>query len=189
MSTKAQMSNVFLAERRYFLNPSNTKYISICLAHEFKFQPSIVISGYKHDCVLFSQTEWVNFLSHKSVIDSFMGGLYQPTIRDKTFQLEFMQLPCMSALKIIKGETHIILGANSIASIWAMLPLINYHLETLKKEEFTNTLEILKLGVDFENPIESGLKIMEPIKNINKTTYGIALELLYRYSGLFNGQL
>uniref|UniRef100_A0A6P7HGY5 Uncharacterized protein LOC114348594 n=1 Tax=Diabrotica virgifera virgifera TaxID=50390 RepID=A0A6P7HGY5_DIAVI len=167
----ATYRNVVLGERRFYLNPSNSKFVSVCLAHELNFEPVVVISGNKQDRVLFSEPEWLNFLSHKSVIDSFMAGNPQQSINDGKVQLEFMHLPHMSVVKVTNGESQIILGANSIVSLWTTLPIVNYLLETLKKENFISSLKILKTGVDSNNPIESGLQIMEPIKNINKTTY------------------
>uniref|UniRef100_A0A6P7G1Z4 Uncharacterized protein LOC114336799 isoform X1 n=1 Tax=Diabrotica virgifera virgifera TaxID=50390 RepID=A0A6P7G1Z4_DIAVI len=184
---ESKLKNVFLGEHRYYLNNSNTKYVSISLSVDHNYMPVIAISGCKNDCVVFNEKQWCEFLSFKQNIDIFLnnGPPHDDPIDATQFNIEFKEFQQSRALKICTGDSCVFLGAKSVESLWRYIPIIQGRLEILKKQEFTNSLKILQAGVRGVVDISSSaMQVLEPIKHINSEMYSIFLEIVYKFPEL-----
>lgn len=106
------------------------------------------------------------------------------------FTLEFKQLPYSKVVRIYNEAPGVSLAPATIATMWNITPIIQNAVDVLKKQQFTSCVKIIQLGVndikDSKDVIKTALNILEPIRNINSETYGIALELIYKHPELLN---
>lgn len=178
--------DIFVGERRFYLNLSKSKFVSVSLSVELNYAPSVMVSGNNNYCVVFTEKEWNDLLSYKQTIDNFIssGDPLEPIDAGK-FSIEFKTLPYTKVVKIVTSDSSVYLGPNSISTLWVILPIIQNRLDVLRSQQFNNCLKILQMGVkDCDDVTTNALNIMKPIKDINSETYGIALELIYKYPEL-----
>lgn len=182
--------DILLGEKRFYLNCSKTKYVTVSLSYDLNFTPCITISGNRNNIVMFSEKEWEEFLTQKEVIDNFMevGENCEPIDIGK-FWMEFDKFQECKVIKIMTGYATVWLGQPSIAELWRILPLVKHTLETLKSQQFASCFKLIELGVkNSEDVINTALNIIEPIKVINPMTYAIALEIIYKHPEILKNE-
>lgn len=146
-STKSK-NEVVIGERRYSLNKSNSKYVSIGLLYDYNFAPCIKLMSSKNDGIIFSEDEWKDFLSYQGIMTNYLysNGSTDP-IHAGNFTIHFEQISSARVLKITKAASYIFLGYESVCKLWELLPLLKFRTSMLKQQQFISYLKVLQKGL------------------------------------------
>lgn len=133
----------------FTLNKSKSKFVNIALANELGFQPCIQIEGVKNDCVSFSETEWAEFLKYSGIITNYFYSSQVPAIiNGTTFTVSFEKFKDIKVIRIEdRRGNYVYLGEESICQLLMLLPLIEYRVEILKKQQFQSYFNAQLMGV------------------------------------------
>lgn len=174
--------NVFVGERRFWLNQAKTKYVSICLSTQLNNSPCVIISGTRNNTVVLSEKEWCDLLSYKKIItNSIITPEIASTIDLGSFAVEFKVLPHSNIVRIFTGDSSVRLGSISLFHLWKIVPLIQFRIEFLKQQPFSDILQILRGGTQDEL---INISALETLKEINPEVYTLGLEVIYNYPEL-----
>lgn len=183
---------VTLGERRFYLNNSRSKFVGVSLSQDFGFTPCIQISGDKNNQVVFTETEWEEFLTHQGIITNyFYSDDNLDAIDVGKFFLEFKQLPYCKTIKISRQNSSVYLAHDSICTLWELLPLISYRINMLKNQQFTTYFKILKNGLRNMDGdiINNAWNLLSPENNPNNENLSTILEFLSTYPHLFKKEI
>lgn len=180
--------SIILGERRFNLNKSKCKFVSVGLAYDLGYEPCIKLSGNKSNQVVFNENEWNNFLTYQAII---MNYLYSndktETINAGTFSIQFEQFSNIRVVKILKDNCYIFLGYETVCNLWELLPLVKYTVNTLKNQQFANYFGILQKGLQKQNGnvIMNALNILRPQENPNSSNISMVMEFIHIYPEIF----
>uniref|UniRef100_A0A6P7G3F6 Uncharacterized protein LOC114337305 n=1 Tax=Diabrotica virgifera virgifera TaxID=50390 RepID=A0A6P7G3F6_DIAVI len=185
MNTSEVQKDVFLCERRFFLNPRKSKYVSICISCQLNYTPCVIISGNKNDMLVFSEKDWNDFVSNKEIINSLLVTSDSTDLIDiGRFCVEVKQLPHTSVVRMYTGDSSVRLSFKSVSKLWHLIPIIQYRLELLKHQGFSVVIILLRAGTKGNEIIETSLSLLETIKRLNPEMYTFGLEVIYNYPEL-----
>jgi hypothetical protein len=182
---------VVIGERKFHLNKSRTKFLSIGLAHDFNYEPFVKLSGNKCDVILFNREEWKYFLTYQGIVTNyFCSNDLMDSIETENFRVDFEQVQNSRVVKISKNNSYIYLGYETICNLWERTPLIEYRLDILERLQFTNYFKIVQKGLQTYagNIFDNALNLLQPSKNRNSENVSMIMELIYLYPKIFEAE-
>lgn len=191
MSEEIRNDTVIIGERKYNLNKSKSKFVSVGLAYNFGFTPSIQLSGNKNNQIVFDESEWNHLLSYQGIITSYLySNDKTEAINAGKFSLQFEQFSNIRVIKILKDNRYIYLGYETVCKLWELLPLVKYRIEMLKRQQFANYFKILQKGLQNQvgNVFVNALNILRPQENPNSENVSIVMELIHMYPEVFEDE-
>lgn len=179
---------VTLGERRFYLNNSKSKFVSVGLSYTCGFIPCIKISGNKGDSVEFDEKEWEHFLTYQGIICNYLytnEGL-EPVDAEK-FTLEFKRLPYATVVKITKDNSSVYLTYDTVCTLWHLLPLINYRIQMLKNQHFFSYFKVLQKGLQnmSGDVLNNAVNLISFKENPNSENISMVMEFLYLHPEAF----
>jgi hypothetical protein len=181
-------SDVVIGERRFYLNKSKSKCVSVALNYHLNFEPSITISGNKHNSVVFTEQEFKKFLEYQGIIThSLYQGEEQSNVDCESFTLQFPRLYDCVLLKIVKNDSSVCLNYDTTCSLWDLLPLIEYVCDLLKRREFRSYFKIIQNSIIFSGGSlkEEALKLLSPKLFSGNQDVGLCLEFVLMHPDIF----
>lgn len=180
------IKKIVLNEKKYDLNPSSSKYVSVGI--DENFDPCVKIGGLKKAySVLFSELEWKNLLKQQGVITN---GLYpnssdNPVITE-TFIIKFENINDKRIINIGKGSEMIYLGYESVYKLWELVPLINYRIDMLKRLDFQGYFSVIRGSAHkFTGDVpQNVMNFVQYEINPNSENVSIILEMCINYPNM-----
>lgn len=179
---------VFLGERRYYLNKSKCKFVSIGLSYVNDYIPHIKLSGYKRGEIFFKWSEWSHFLSYQGIITNYLYSHDKPeSINTEDFSIDFEQFSNIRVIKITKSDGFLYLGYETICKLWELLPLIKYRADMLTRQQFGNYFRVLQRGLRNQggNVFVNADNILKPEENPNSENLSLVMEFMNLYPDMF----
>lgn len=177
-----------LGERRFPLNNSRSKFISVSINSEYGYEPCIQLMGNKGDVIMFRERDWLDFLDYQGVITNYLyANDDTSTIFCENFTLSFEQILSCRVIKISRNKLYVYLGYETICKLWELLPVIKYRIEMCKKLQFTNYFNVLKKGLEYQpgNIFVNASKILNTRDSCPTENVCLVLELMYVYPEVF----
>lgn len=176
---------IVVNERKFHLNKSKSKHVSVGLAYDSGFQPCITLTGNKTRPIVFSENEWRDFLQYQGLITNYFycRETFAPLIAS-SFTLSFENHNDVKYMKLEdKHNDYICFGIESIAQLWVLLPLIDYRLDILKKQDFQNYFTSkLSLAHSKNGDIcQQVLNVIAPTNNPGSENVSTMMELVYQH--------
>lgn len=182
---------VVLGERRYKLNNSKSKHVSTGLSRDLNYNPCVKLSGNKNDVIIFDEKEWLNFLTYQGVVTNYLYTNDRvQTIDTGNFIIKFEQISYSRVIKIIKNNSYIYFGYESICRLWEALPLVKTNIDILKRLRFQSYIKDLveELKHKEGNIFENAAYFIEISKNCDNENIRILMELVYIYPEVFEAE-
>lgn len=177
-----------LGERKFHLNKSKTKYVSVGISYDYKYESCVKLSGNKCNTIIFNAEDWKQFLSYQGVITDYIysNDTTNPIDTGK-FSIQFEELPYCRSVKVVKNNSYIYLGYESICKLWEYIPLLEYRLNILQRLQFPNYFKIVQKGLQAQDGdiFENALNLLQPSENPNSENICMIMELIYVYPEIF----
>lgn len=175
-------------ERKFHLNKSKSKYLGVGLAYELGFQPCLIFSGNKTRPVVLSELEWRDLLQFQGLLTNYFysGETFLP-LSTPAFTVSFESYNEVKYIKLEdKHNNYICFGLESISQLWLLLPLIDYRLNILKKQDFQNYFNSkLSIAQSKNGDIcQQILNVIAPANNPGSENVSTMMELVYQHPGL-----
>lgn len=185
--------NCVINGKTYFLNNSCSKYINIGLNVDFSTCIELGTRASSGSIVL-SEDAWNNLQQHRSIITGyfFSTGYFDVPLRFNNFTLYFEKIDDINVIKIKHDNNHYIyLGCESVQKLWDLIPLIEYRLDMLNKQQFDKYFDTLKNNVCNQQGdlLTNVFNIISPHQNPNKENISTILELLLIYPQILEYKL
>lgn len=185
---KKPLDPVIVNEKRFHLNKSKSKFVAVGLSYDFCFKPCITFSGNKTRPVLFNEFEWRDLLQYQGLLTNYFYSreVFAPIITS-TFTLNFETYNDVKYIKLEgKNDSYICFGIESITQLWLLLPLIDYKLNMLKKQDFQtyfNTKVTIAHSRDGDI-YQQILNDIAPSTNQGSDNIATIMELVYQHPDL-----
>lgn len=178
-------SEKILNTKTYFLNKSNSKYISVGIGLN-NLEPIIHIGGQNGFLIAISEQEWKQIVNYQGVIANYfyfnVADSKPLKIHDLTIYFE-KSSQC-SYIRIQKdGGKYVSLGVDSVDTLWQVKELIDYRINIIKKQGFDQYFDVFKSN-NFNqvgNVVTDVTKIIDQINNPNSENVSTMLEMLTFY--------
>lgn len=179
---------IIVNERKFHLNKSKSKHVSVGLAYDLGFQPCLTFSGNKTRPVVLSEFEWRDFLQYQGVLTNYFYSResFAP-LSTPAFTVSFETYNEVKYIKLEnKQNDYICFGIESIAQLWLLLPLIDYRLNILKHQDFQNYFNSkLSLAQSKNGDVcQHILNVIAPANNPESENVSTMMELVYQHPGL-----
>lgn len=177
---------ILLNQKRYHLNKSCAKYVSIGLSYEDGFQPCITLNSCKAPPVVFCEYDWREFLTHRDQMENyFYCSTYFDPICTPGFKISFEQFNDVKCVRVEdKRGYYIWLAMDSLNQLIKLLPLLDYRIDMLKRQDFLkyyqSQLAVARSerGGDIAKTI---LMKLSPSTNPNLENVSTMMEILLQY--------
>lgn len=182
---------IVIGERKFHLNKSRTKFISVGLAYDFNYEPYVKLCGNKCDAIIFNKEEWKIFLKYQGVItNNLHNKILNESIETENFYIEFEEVVNSMVAKISKNNSYVYLGYETICNLWECIPLIEYRLDILERLQFPNYFKIVQKGLQNQtgNIFENALNLLQPRTNLNSENVFMIMELIYLHPKVFESE-
>lgn len=179
---------VIVGERRHKLNKSRSKYVSTGLSSDFCYNPCIKLCGNKCDAIIFDEMDWNHFLTFQGYISNYIHtNVKTEPIDAGNFSIQFMQISNSAVVKIVKNNSYIYMGYESICKLWEVLPLVKYGVDMLKRQQFNNYFNNVRRELQRRggNVFENAVNLIERSNNSNNENVYMLMELVYIYPEVF----
>lgn len=190
-SQRRKSEIVVIGERAFPLNKSRCKYVSVGMTPEYNYDPCIRIMGNKGDLIMFSEYDWMDFLTYQGVITNYLytNDAADP-IQFGNFKISFEQISSSRIIKIWKNEAYVYLGYETVCKLWELLPLIKYRIEMLKKLQFVNYFNLFKKSVQYQcgNIFVNASRILDSGENCPTENVCLVLEFMNLYPDAFEDE-
>lgn len=180
--------SILINETTYFINKSKSKWISVGLSLERKYEAVIKLGGYKNNQhIIFNEDQWISFLNNQGIMLSFVHSDkngWQP-MSGNGYQIHFVFIGDAKIIKITQdGGNELFLAGDTINELSNLVNLIKYRYDMLKSIEFSKYYDSLLGGLSLTNGdvIKNVYDIISPFKNLNNENICCVLELLNFYS-------
>lgn len=181
---------IIVNERKYHLNNSKSKFVTVGLSYDFGFQPCITFGGDKTiNPIVLSETDWKELELYQSMLVNYFYSCetYTP-LSLSSISISFGRLINNNKfVKIMdKKGSYVCFGLESFTQLRCILPLIDFRLNSLKKLNFQN---YFNTKIDMIND-KSGdicqkiLNSMTPAVDADSENDATMMELLYLYPSL-----
>lgn len=177
-----------IGEKKYKLNKSKCKFVSVGISCDFGYMPCVKLSGNKGDQVTFNEADWNKFLTHQGTIMNFLYYNYKTdTVDEGNICIHFDQFSNARVIRISKEDNYIYLAYETVCCLIEILPLVKYSIEMIKNLQFENYFKILRRGLQSQSGdiIENALNILKPEDNPKSENICMILELIYTYPDVF----
>lgn len=139
---------VVLGERRFSLNKSRSKFVSVGVTADCGYKPGVILSGSKGEFLTFSEQEWEDFLSYQGIITNYVYSHEKSeTVHSWSFSIYFEQIANVKVVKIEKDDSYIYLGYETICKLWEVLPIVKYLQNLLNKQDFSTYVKLVCYGL------------------------------------------
>lgn len=178
---------LILGERKYPLNKSKTKFVTVGLVYEYGFAPGIKLTGIKNDTIIFNEAEWNSLLRYQYQISKNFYSNEVQEIKTENFSIYFDEIYSCRVVQICKNDSYIYMQYDTISKLWEVLPLIKHLVELLKLQHFQKYLQVLKMELQNHqgNIFTNAYKILHTSENCPSENIAIAIELLDIYPDAF----
>lgn len=179
---------VGLNEKQFFLNKSKSKFVGVGISYNFGYKPYIKLSGLKSDSVFFTETEWLQFLEYQGIITNYFYTMdIQNPIKHGNITLSFEKVNTSFFIKVQKDLNYVSLAFDTVCTLWNTLPLIKYRIDIIKRQQFSEYINNLKLRLrNKTNLHREVMEIIRPEENLNSENISTVLEFITYYPDLFN---
>lgn len=175
-------------ERKFHLNKSKSKYVSVGLSYDLGFQPCITFSGNKTRPVVLTEFEWRDFLQYQGLLTNYFYCRESFTpLTTPAFTISFESYNDVKYIKLEnKQGDYICFGTESIAQLWLLIPLIDYRLNTLKRQDFQNYFNTKLAAAQNKNGdvCEQILNVVAPLNNPDSENVSTMMELVCQHPSL-----
>lgn len=182
---------VVIGERRYQLNKSRSKFVATGLSCDFSYTPCIKLTGNKMDTIMFDEDEWNQFLTYQGIITSYLySNDKADAINAGSFCVQFEKISYSRVIKVIKNNSYIYLGYESICKLWELLPLVKYRIEMLKKQQFSSYFKVVQKGLQRQDGdvFENAMNLLQPRENCNSENVCMLMKLIHVYPDTFQAE-
>ncbi|VEN48009.1 unnamed protein product [Callosobruchus maculatus] len=179
---------VVLGERRYPLNKSKSKHVTIGVYPAYNYSPGIKLMGVKGDNIVFTESEWKEFLDYQNVISHNMYATdASAPILTSCCSINVTHISGTPVLKLTKDGSVIYLGYESLASLWNLLPVVNHTVELFKLQKFGNYFRVLQNGLQTQGGdlITNAANLLHSAESFPTENTTMAMEFLYVYENTF----
>ena len=180
-------NGALINESIYYLNKSKSKWVSVGLSVERKYDPIIKLGGCKNNQnVIFNEDQWISFLNNQGIMLSFIysnGFGWQP-MQGKGFEIHFVFINESRIIKITQGDANeVFLAGDTINELVSLTNLIKYRFDMLKSQEFSIYYNIIFSGISIRNGdlLKNVYDVISPLTNTNSVNVCCVLELLNFY--------
>lgn len=186
--------NYVINGKLYNLNNSRTKFVNIGLALDNDYCPCIEIGAKAGVSIILNEDDWKQLLQHQGTISSyfFSIGYFDIPIRFNNFTIYFDKIDDYNIIKIKHDDNrYIYLGCESTCKLWEMIPLIEYRLEMLKKQQFDRYFNGFKSNVLGQQGdlIPNVLHTLAPKQNPHNENVSTMMEMLAIYPDILEYKL
>lgn len=182
------MLPVVVNEKTYPLNKSKSKFVTVGLAYDFGFQPSITFSGNKTKTLQMNEYEWKELLQYQGVLTNyFYTRDVTPPITTSSLNISFENYNDVKYIKLEdRQNSSVCLGIESICQLWMLLPLIEYRLEMLRKQDFQNYFNCkLNIAANKNGDVcQQIMNVISPTKNPGSENVSTMMELVIQHPNL-----
>jgi hypothetical protein len=178
---------VTIGERRFPLNKSRSKFVSVGLVNTCEYSPCIQLSGIKGECLIFSESEWDELLEYQGVITNYLyTNEKAQNINGWSFSIHFEFISSARVVKLFKDDTYIYLGYETICKLWELLPLIKYTIKLFKNQQFMTYFRVIKISLkNRPNQVETATDILQATEGFPTENPSLVWELLTLYPDVF----
>lgn len=179
---------VVIGERRFNLNKSRSKFISIGVARDFDYKPCVKLAGNKSDGILLTEQEWCEILNNQKIITNYLySNDATDTIYIAGISISFEQISSARVVRISKNNLYVYLGYESVCKLWELLPLVRCRLDMVKKLQFNTFYQMLRKGLKTQNGnvFVNATNILTTHDDSPTENASLALELMYLYPDIF----
>lgn len=179
---------VVVNEKTYHLNKSKSKFVTVGLAYDFGFQPCITFSGNKSKTLLLSEYEWKELLQYQGLLTNYFYT--QEVTAPLTTSALTISFENYNDVKYIKLEdrhnSYVCFGIESVCQLWMLLPLIEYRLDMLRKQDFQNYFNCkLNIAVNKNGDIyQQIINVISAASNPDSENVSTMMELLFQHPNL-----
>jgi hypothetical protein len=178
-----------ICESVFYLNKSNSKWISVGLSLERNYKPVIKLGGNKNQHAIFNEDQWISFLNNQGIMMSFIYATnnnfgWDPML-GSGYEIHFVFINNSRIIRIIQdGGNEVFLAGETLTEVVNLTNLIKYRFDLLKSQDFSNYYNIIISGISVkqDNIIKRIYDVISPSKNINSINIACILELLQFYS-------
>lgn len=181
---------IIVNEKKYYLNNSKSKHITVGLSYDFGFQPCVTLGGNRIiNPIILSEADWKELELYQSMLTTYFYCCEKPKLVTLTsVSIDFGTLSNNNKfIKIIdKQGNYICLGLETFTQLRCILPLIDFRLNSLRKLNFQNYFNS-KLAMINDKTGDICQKIlcsMNPAAEGDSENDVTIMELLYLYPGL-----
>lgn len=185
---KSKKELVVIGERRFSLNNSKSKYVSVGLARDYEYEPCIILKGNKNDVIIFSEEEWNGFLEYQGIITNYIySNNSTDPIHSKECSIFFEQISSARVIRIWKNNSYVYLGYESICKLWELLTVIKFRTDMLKKQEFLPYFRVLQKSLQNQagNLFVYASRILYTNERAPTENVCLALEFMHTYPTAF----
>lgn len=169
----------------YYLNKSQSKYVNIGL-HSNNFSPCLQFGGSKCKPVMFSEEDWRCLLQYQGIITNYLYShecSFDP-IKTKNFTITFDMFEESPVIKVTQNDFYVVFGSQSIFCLWQIIPLIDYRIDILKRQNFNDYFHVLASNLrNYEGSalLDKVFKVMSTNQIPDSENVSTVLELLHMY--------
>lgn len=179
---------IIVNQKSYHLNKSKSKHVTVGLAYDFGFQPCLTFSGNKCKPVVLNENEWRDLLQFQGILTNFFYSLEKfTTLSTQALTITFEHYNDVKFVKLEdKRNNYICLGIESLSQLWVLIPLIDYRLNFLKKQDFQNYFNSKLINVQGK-PGDLCQQIINSISTVNcpcSENVSTLMELVYQHPNL-----
>lgn len=191
LSPQIKNEAVIIGERRYHLNKSKCKFVSVGIGRDYGYEPCISIMGTKKDVITFNEEEWEALLQYQGVITNYLYSnvLTEPISKDQ-FSIFFEKISSTKVIKVWKNNSSVYLGYETVCKLWELLPLIKYRVGVLKIQQFATYYKVLQEGLQSQkgNVFVNASNVLKCTENCPTENVCLVQEIMYMYPDIFEGE-
>lgn len=172
-----------LNSKIYNLNASAHKYLVIGLKLE-DFSPSVQLCGRKNFPLTLNEEEWNLLMSYQRTISNFLNtGIFERSIYTFTYSITFEKIENSPIVTIKQNENDVKLAKGSFLQLVNLSPLIEYRIDSLKRQDFTKYFDVFKnnLSVSDGNILNKIKNVLTPKETPNSENVCTMMEMLELY--------
>ena len=190
-----EICNFVINSKTYYLNNSRSKFINIGLNIDSSdFATCIELGTRGSGSIILSEEDWSGLQQHQGIITGyfFSSGYFDIPLRFNNFSVYFEKIDDINVIKIKHdNNNYIYLGSESVCKLWDFIPLIEYRLDMLKKQQFDKYYNTLKtdIGTQQGDLLTNVFNKIAPKQNANNENISTLLELLIIYPHILEYKL
>lgn len=181
-------SPIVINEKTYHLNKSKSKYVTVGLAYESGFQPCITFSGKKSRPLVLSEEEWQDLLQYQGLITNYFYTREAFTsVTTSSLTVSFESYQDVKYIKLEdKQNNYLCFGIESICQLWTLIPLIEYRIAMLRRQDFHNYFYARVNAVQEKNGdiCQQIINSLSHHTNPGSENVSTMMELVYQYPTL-----
>ncbi|CAG9762670.1 unnamed protein product [Ceutorhynchus assimilis] len=181
-------NGTLIGEKKYYINKSQSKWVSVGFSLERKYIPVVKLGGYKNkQNVIFDEEQWISFLNNQKNLLSFVYSKSTgwQSLSGNGYEIQFVFIGESRIIKITQdGGNEIFLAGETINELINLVNLIKYSFDLLKSQEFLNYYNrVISMVSNKNGDLNKNVyENISPSTNPNSENDSCVLELLIFYS-------